>query len=301
MRLAYRKPSEQAPPRMTALATLPVFLSLEDRRAIVAGGSAAAAWKAELLAAAGADVRIFATEASSEMESLLVRGAAQGTLTLHECSWSADALAGAAIAVADAEDDEEAAAFFDAARAAGVVVNVIDKPAYCQFQFGAIVNRSPVVVGISTTGAAPILGQAIRRRIETLLPPALALWGQLANGIRAQVGARLPAAAARRAFWEKFVDCAFGPVPPRDAAAQLDRLIDRISTDGATTGGRVTLVEVIEGSIAVLEFGGGCQGCSAVDITLKQGVEARLLEEIPELTAIKDATDHTVTEHAYYR
>jgi Fe/S biogenesis protein NfuA len=78
-------------------------------------------------------------------------------------------------------------------------------------------------------------------------------------------------------------------------------LYNEINPGLASHGGRVTLVEVIEGSIAVLEFGGGCQGCSAVDITLKQGVEARLLEEIPELTAIKDATDHTVTEHAYYR
>lgn len=252
MRLAYRKPSEQAPPRMTALATLPVFLRLEGRRAIVAGGSAAAAWKAELLAAAGADVRIFATEASSEMESLLARGAAQGTLTLHECAWSADALAGAAIAVADAEDDEEAAAFFDAARAVGVPVNVIDKPAYCQFQFGAIVNRSPIVVGISTTGAAPILGQAVRRRIETLLPPALALWGQLASAIRDRVGARLSAGAARRVFWEKFVDRAFGPAPSHDETTHLDHLIDDVSTDGGSAGGRVTLVGAGPGDAELL-------------------------------------------------
>lgn len=252
MRLAYRKPSEQAPPRMAPLATLPVFLCLEGRRAIVAGGSAAAGWKAELLAAAGADVRIFATEVSPEMESLLKRGAAQGTLTLDTAPWSADVLAGAAIAVADTEDDEDAAAFFDAARAAGVPVNVIDKPAYCQFQFGAIVNRSPVVVGISTTGAAPILGQAIRRRIETLLPPALALWGQLANSIRERVGARLPAAAARRAFWEKFVDRAFGPAPSHDAAAHLDRLIDDVSTDGASAAGCVTLVGAGPGDAELL-------------------------------------------------
>jgi Fe/S biogenesis protein NfuA len=60
-------------------------------------------------------------------------------------------------------------------------------------------------------------------------------------------------------------------------------------------------VEVVDGTIAVLQFGGGCQGCSAVDITLKQGVESRLLQEIPDLTGIRDSTDHTITEHAYYR
>ncbi len=242
MQLASRKPSEQAPPRMAALATLPVFLGLQGRPAIVAGGSAAAAWKAELLAAAGADVHVLAAHVSSEMDGLLARGAAAGTLALVTRAWKPDDLAGAAVAIADAEDEEEASAFYAAARAAGVPVNVIDKPAYCQFQFGAIVNRSPVVVGISTTGAAPILGQAIRRRIETLLPPALARWGELAATIREQVGAQLSAGAARRVFWEKFVDRAFGPAPSGNELRDFDKLVDAMATRGAPTGGRVTLV-----------------------------------------------------------
>jgi uroporphyrin-III C-methyltransferase/precorrin-2 dehydrogenase/sirohydrochlorin ferrochelatase len=252
MQLASRKPSEQAPPRMAALATLPVFLGLQGRRAVVAGGSAAAAWKAELLAAAGADVHVFAAEVSSEMDGLLTRGAAAGTLTLVARAWVPDDLAGSAVAIADAEDEEEAAAFYAAARAAGVPVNVIDKPAYCQFQFGAIVNRSPVVVGISTTGAAPILGQAIRRRIETLLPPALARWGELAGKIREQVGLRLPAGATRRAFWEKFVDRAFGPAPSRGELSNLDGLIDFMATRGTPAGGRVTLVGAGPGDAELL-------------------------------------------------
>ena len=278
MRLAYRKPSEQPPPRMASLATLPVFLGLEGRCAVVAGGTAAAAWKAELLAAAGADVRIFATEVSPEMEGLLARGAAQGTLRLVRARWSHDILAGAAIAVADAEDDTEAAAFFDAARAAGVPVNVIDKPAYCQFQFGAIVNRSPVVVGISTTGAAPILGQAIRRRIETLLPPALALWGRLACTIREQVGARLSAGAARRAFWERFVDRAFGPAPSHDETAHLDRIIDDVSRNG-TSAGRVTLVGAGPGDAELLTLK-AVRALQAADVIL---YDALVSDEVLEL------------------
>jgi uroporphyrin-III C-methyltransferase/precorrin-2 dehydrogenase/sirohydrochlorin ferrochelatase len=237
---------------MAALATLPVFLSLGGKRAIVAGGSAAAAWKAELLAAAGADIHIFATDISTEMQALLTRGAASGALTLHAEPWTADRLAGAAIAIADAEGDGEAAAFHAAACAAGVPVNVIDKPAYCQFQLGAIVNRSPVVVGISTTGAAPILGQAIRRRIETLLPPALAVWGQLASTIRGRVGAHLPAGAARRAFWETFVDRAFGPAPTRDALERLDNLIASLSARAQPATGRVTLVGAGPGDAELL-------------------------------------------------
>ncbi len=78
-------------------------------------------------------------------------------------------------------------------------------------------------------------------------------------------------------------------------------LYNEINPGLAAHGGMVTLVEVLEDMTAILQFGGGCQGCAAVDITLKNSVEKSLLEQIPELTGIKDATDHTVTEHAYYR
>ncbi|MFN3745291.1 MAG: siroheme synthase CysG [Hyphomicrobiaceae bacterium] len=237
---------------MAALATLPVFLGLQGERAIVAGGTAAAAWKAELLAAAGADVHVYAINVSSEMEALLVRGAASGALTLHAERWTAHHLAGAALAIADAEDDDDAAGFHAAARGAGVPVNVIDRPAYCQFQFGAIVNRSPVVVGISTAGAAPILGQAIRRRIETLLPPALALWGQLAGKIRERVGEHLSAGAARRIFWEQFVDRAFGPAPTRDQVEHLSAFIGSLSRQAQPAMGRVTLVGAGPGDAELL-------------------------------------------------
>ncbi|WP_417552334.1 Fe-S biogenesis protein NfuA [Marinomonas fungiae] len=67
----------------------------------------------------------------------------------------------------------------------------------------------------------------------------------------------------------------------------------------AAHGGEVKLVEVLDGGVAVLQFGGGCQGCSAVDLTLKEGVEKTLVEKVPGLTAVKDATDHTVTDNAF--
>jgi Fe/S biogenesis protein NfuA len=78
-------------------------------------------------------------------------------------------------------------------------------------------------------------------------------------------------------------------------------LYNEINPGLAAHGGMVTLVEVVDDGVAVLQFGGGCQGCAAVDITLKNGVERTLLSQIPELTAIRDATDHTFTEHAYYQ
>ncbi|TPE55596.1 Fe-S biogenesis protein NfuA [Maribrevibacterium harenarium] len=67
----------------------------------------------------------------------------------------------------------------------------------------------------------------------------------------------------------------------------------------AAHGGEVKLIEVLEGNIAVLQFGGGCQGCSAVDLTLKDGVEKTLMDKVPGLNGVKDATDHTVTDNAF--
>jgi uroporphyrin-III C-methyltransferase/precorrin-2 dehydrogenase/sirohydrochlorin ferrochelatase len=256
-----------APARMEALAKLPVFWSLQGQRAIVAGGSDAAAWKAELLAACGAEVHVYAPELSETFAALV--GDAQGGAAIapradgdrtdrpggyvhHPRDWDSAAFAGAALAIADCEDDADAQSFHEAARAAGVPVNVIDKPAFCQFQFGSIVNRSPVVVAISTDGAAPILAQAIRRRIETLLPRSLKSWAELAQGLRERVNARLLPGPQRRAFWERFVDRAFATVaaPEKSAGRALLADAERIAT--APSAGRVTLVGAGPGDAELL-------------------------------------------------
>jgi Fe/S biogenesis protein NfuA len=78
-------------------------------------------------------------------------------------------------------------------------------------------------------------------------------------------------------------------------------LYNEINPGLAAHGGMVTLEEIHNGSIAVLRFGGGCQGCGMVDVTLKDGVEKTLLSQIPQLSEVRDVTDHTVTENAYYR
>lgn len=95
-------------------------------------------------------------------------------------------------------------------------------------------------------------------------------------------------------------------VPNIDADAPLpDRinyiLASEINPGLASHGGEVSLVEVDDASVAILRFGGGCQGCSAVSLTLKQGVEKTLIEQVPELTGVRDVTDHTQTENAYYQ
>ena len=68
----------------------------------------------------------------------------------------------------------------------------------------------------------------------------------------------------------------------------------------AAHGGEVSLMEIVEENVAILQFGGGCQGCSAVDVTLKEGVEKTLMERIPELGGIRDMTDHSDKSQAYY-
>jgi Fe/S biogenesis protein NfuA len=78
-------------------------------------------------------------------------------------------------------------------------------------------------------------------------------------------------------------------------------LYNEINPALASHGGNVSLEEVFEETVAVLRFGGGCQGCGMVDVTLKDGVEKTLLEQIPELTEVRDVTDHSQRENAFYR
>ncbi|MEL6966969.1 MAG: NAD(P)-dependent oxidoreductase, partial [Pseudomonadota bacterium] len=225
----------RSPARVEELAVLPVFYKLKGRRVVLAGSSDAAAWKGELLAAAGAEVHIYGENLDEAFETVMAR---QGARFVHHARpWAADCFEGAVIAIADAETEGEAQAFYCAALAAGVAVNVIDKPAFCQFQFGSIVNRSPTVVSISTDGAAPIFGQAIRRRIETLLPPVIQDWARLAQSLRATVNKHLPMGPLRRRFWERFVDTAFAGGPAERAEAAL---LDFIHDSEAESGvGRV--------------------------------------------------------------
>jgi len=133
---------------------------------------------------------------------LAVVAASRGVVVLHVRPWTAADLTDAALAVGACEDAGEAARFAAAARRAGVPVNVIDRPDCCDFAFGAIVNRSPLVIGISTAGAAPVFAQAIRARLETLIPLGFARWAEAAARWRPRVQTLRRVVAVR--FWESF-------------------------------------------------------------------------------------------------
>ncbi len=162
--------------------SLPLFFPLAGRRVLVVGDGEAAAAKARLVRSAGAEV-------VADLPAVL-----------------------AFVALDDAD-----AAAAEAARlkAAGVLVNVVDRPGLCDFTVPAIVDRSPVIVAVGTGGASASLAKALRERLEALLPAGL---GRLAEAIfaaRAAVAARAPTVDARRRLW----DAALAPGGPLDPLA----------------------------------------------------------------------------------
>jgi len=245
-----RTPSEQALDAIRPLANLPVFFKLTGRRVVLAGDSHSAAWKAELLAAAGAHVAVYAPSPSLRMLETAKR---HPQISIVERQWRPSDLAGAALAVCDAADFDEAAAFRDAAHRGGAPVNIVDKPDYCDFSFGAIVNRSPLVIGIATDGGAPVFGQALRARIEALIPENFAHWAGAAKDWRARIATLAPSFRQRRNFWERFARLALanaGRAPCEDDLAAL-----MAATSGeiaAPAKGHITLVGAGPGDAELL-------------------------------------------------
>lgn len=238
-----RRPESTTARRIEALATLPLFHKLEGRKVVLAGSSEGALWKAELLAATGAELHVYAAD-EPELFAGLAADSPAGLVVVHERRWQAGDLTDAALAIGDIEQADEARSFVAAARQAGVPVNVVDKPEFCDFSFGSLVNRSPLIVAISTDGAAPVFGQAVRAKIEALLPTGLKAWAQAAKDWRPAVQARELPFALRRAFWEKFTSRAMAA--PEQAPDEADRAallseLGRIEGAHDATG-RVTLV-----------------------------------------------------------
>ena len=122
-------------------------------------------------------------------------------------------------------------------------VNVIDKPAFCDFSFGAIVNRSPLVIGISTDGAAPVFAQAIRAKLEALLPKGFADWAAAAARWRGALKLAGLSFAARRKFWQLFTAHAVANPDRAPAQADFDSFVAEVKGLGAAVeSGSVTLV-----------------------------------------------------------
>jgi uroporphyrin-III C-methyltransferase/precorrin-2 dehydrogenase/sirohydrochlorin ferrochelatase len=156
----------------------PIFLDLHGRRALVLGTGDVAAGKAELLRKAGADVTIAA-------------------------QFVPDALDGCALAVGADAAEAELRALAAAAGAAGIPVNVVDRPELCSFIMPAIIDRDPVTIAVSTSGTAPVLARLLRARIEAVVPPAFGRLAALAATLQTEIRRRLPDLAARRRVLER--------------------------------------------------------------------------------------------------
>ena len=212
------------PPRIASLPNLPLFHKLQGKKVVVIGTSEASRWKGELLAATGASV-------------------------LHVGrDWNEELLKGSVLAVADIPDRAEALRFVDAAHAAGAIVNIIDQTDLCDVQFGTIVNRSPIVIGISTDGAAPMLGQAIRARLEALLSRRLSDWAQAAKAWRPRLKEKVGDYSQRRSFWHRFVALALAEPGRSPSDGDFERLV----RSSSSPKGRVILVGAGPGDAELL-------------------------------------------------
>ena len=178
----------------------PIFLALQDCSGLVVGAKSAAAGKVRPLIAAGARVTVVAPEIGEEIARLagdrelevVARGFETGDVAARSVVFSATGIG---------EVDERVAG---AARAGGVPVNVVDRPDLCTFIMPAIVDRGPVVVAVSSGGAAPVLARRIRAAIEGQLPAGLGRLARFAGAFRDAVRGNISGATARRRFWERF-------------------------------------------------------------------------------------------------
>jgi uroporphyrin-III C-methyltransferase/precorrin-2 dehydrogenase/sirohydrochlorin ferrochelatase len=220
---------------MTPLSVLPAFLRLSGVKVVLAGNGDPAAWKCELVAATGADLALFAPDAGEKLRAAADRAG----VAIIARAWREADLEGARVALLETEDDEEAERFRAAARAAGALVNVIDRPRFCDFSFGSVIERSPLVIGVSTDGAAPVFAQAVRSRIEAAFPESLRAWAQAARAWRPRF-ADLPQ-SRRRAIWLDFAERAFASVDRAPTEADCAALLQgerkgRLIVVGAGSG-----------------------------------------------------------------
>ncbi len=184
-------------------------MRLESRRALVVGGGAVAAARVRHLLAAGAAVTVIAPE-GPEIADEIAGFAARGEIALARRGFRRSDVDGSAIAFAatgdDGANDGVDSEVSRAARDAGVPVNVADRADLSTFIMPAIVDRDPILVGISTGGAAPVLAREVRARIERLLPAELGRLARFAESFRGAVRATIGGKQARRRFWENFFD-----------------------------------------------------------------------------------------------
>ena len=235
---------------------LPIFLTVEDRIVVVDGGGTVAARRVERALSAGA--RVIACDPAPEPEMQLLIEAANPRLTFHYRIADIEDVRDAVVVYGASEvdeRDENLRAWCDDFK---ILCNIADAPEMCDFITPSIVDRSPVVVAISTGGAAPVIARTLRARIETMLSPS---YGQLADfvgGFRDRIAAVIKGGRERRHFWERMIDGPVGDLflagEPTKAEARFQADLDAEAHGNPQTMGEVYLVGAGPGDPDLLTF-----------------------------------------------
>lgn len=207
----------------------PAFLDLEGQSCLIVGGGETAARKLRLLRKAGAEVTLVAPTVTDEIAAL----DETRDVTWQRRRFRPADVRGKAVVLAATGIDAIDARVSEVARAADLPTNVVDRPELSSFIMPAIVDRDPVVIGISSGGAAPVLARRIRARIEGLLPSRLGGLARFAESFRPAVGAKI-APSERRGFWERVFD---GAIAKRylagDEAGAAEAMLKAVNRPGA--------------------------------------------------------------------
>jgi uroporphyrin-III C-methyltransferase / precorrin-2 dehydrogenase / sirohydrochlorin ferrochelatase len=222
--------------------SFPLFLTLKDRRALVVGGSEAAARKVELLLSAGAQVSLIAETVTGDIAQLI----ADGRLSWAGRAFDPGDLAGVSLVIVATEDEQLQARVSQVAQARCLPVNVVDRPALSSFIMPAIVDRSPITIAISTGGAAPALARKLKAEIERALPAAIGRVARFAEIFRDQIRRTLVEPRARRRFWDRVLQGHVGELALAGdeiaARRELIRLLDGARNQPPSGPGMVHLV-----------------------------------------------------------
>jgi len=231
---------------------LPIFLTVRGLPCLVVGGGEVAARKASLLLQAGARVMIVAPQLGNTLAAL----AAQGTVEHRAGSFCSDDVKGSTVVIAATDNETVNRAVAQAARAANIPVNVVDRPDLCSFVVPSIIDRSPLVLAISTGGASPVLARVLRARLETLIPASYGRLAAMMGEFRDRVKERFRRVADRRIFWEKIAQGSVAEMvyAGQDQAARiaLEQALDRES--GEPARGEVYLIGGGPGDPDLLTF-----------------------------------------------
>ncbi|WP_416884839.1 siroheme synthase CysG [Marinospirillum sp.] len=233
---------------------LPLFFNLRQQPVLLIGGGEVGLRKARLLIKAGAQIELVALTVHPELETLIQEQQGQ----IHYAEYDPSYLEGKKLVIAATDEQPINEQVYHACQARGIPVNVVDQPALCSFIFPAIVDRSPLVIAISSAGKAPVLARLLRAKLESWIPTRYSDLGQLAGRFREAVKARFGSINQRRYFWEKVFS---GPIAERVFNGQMpeaERLLQEelAATDASSQGGvgEVYLVGAGPGDPELLTF-----------------------------------------------